>query len=555
MRNRQVKLSFFLFCFLMTLLPQLLTAQLNQGGVPQSFTISLPPDDRKMVSLTPPIREILDQEDQRSPVPFRFAVNLPVDIDIEHSGNMVKTEDGTMVWRITINAPGALALTLYFDRFQLPPEGRFFVYSPDRTQLLGAFTSLNNNELNTFATALINGDRITLEYNFPDGSVLPQFHLSEVAYAYRGVPDKREDRTGFGAAGKCEVNVSCSEGSGWQQQVRSVARLEVKRGSSSVWCSGSLVNNTRNDGTPYLLTADHCGRLSTPEDLSRWLVYFNYQGTACPNPLKEPVPRTMTGVKLIAHGGDGGNTGSDFYLARLLSAVPDTFNVYYNGWSRDTVPSPSGVSLHHPEGDIKKISTYTSPLIRANWNSQPRYTHWKVTWAGTLHGHGTTEGGSSGSPLFNNLGLLVGTLTGGDSSCDSANLSKPDYYGMFYYHWDRNGADSASVLKYWLDPINSNVMNCNGWALGVKEPGIPAQVNIFPNPVRDEVTLRFSSDRAPHRQELRITDIRGTTIWSGVWDPASETEKRISLSGWATGIYILIISDGESRVVRKIIKL
>ncbi|MCK9423860.1 MAG: T9SS type A sorting domain-containing protein [Bacteroidales bacterium] len=533
----------------------MLTAQLNQGGFPRSFTFSIPPDNRDMVTLTPPSRELLDEEDAISPLPFRFAINLPVDVDIERSGKWIKVEDGTKVWRITVNAPGALALTLYFDRFQLPTDGKFFVYSPNRTQLIGAFTNLNNNEANTFATALITGDQITLEYNSPEDAVLPQLHLSEVAYAYRGVTDVSGDRTGFGAAGKCEVNVNCSEGASWQRQVRSIARVEVKRGSSSVWCSGSLVNNTRNDGTPYLLTADHCGKLSTPQDLSQWLIYFNYQGAGCPNPTREPVSRTMTGVKLVAHGGDGGNTGSDFFLVRLLSSIPDTFNVYYNGWSRDTIPSPSGVSLHHPQGDIKKISTYTSPLVRSNWNSQPRYTHWRVTWAGTTHGHGTTEGGSSGSPLYNNLGLLVGTLTGGDSSCDSANLNKPDYYGMFYYHWDRNGTDSASVLKYWLDPVNSNVMNCNGWALGVQEPELTSGITVFPNPVTNRVNLRYSSEPAIRKQEIRITDIWGKILWSGNWNPLTEIEITIDLTGLATGMYILMIGDGESRTARKIIKL
>ncbi len=550
-----MKINFLLFCLFLFSIPEFVSGQLNRGGVPLSFTYALAQDSLNIIVLVPPSMDVVQREDDIAPIPYRFAVNLPVDVDIERSGKWANAGNGTSIWRITVHAPGALALTLYFDRFHLPPEGKFFVYSPSRTRLLGAFTHHNNNEANTFATALISGDRVTLEYNAPEGASLPQLHLSEVAYAYRGVSDFSGDRTGFGAAGKCQVNVRCSEGANWQNQVRSVARVEVKRGSSSVWCSGSLVNNTRNDGTPYLLTADHCGSLSTSQDLSQWLVYFNYQGTACPNPTTEPEPMTMTGVKLVAHGGNSGNTGSDFFLARLISAIPDSFNVYFNGWSRDTVPSPSGMGIHHPQGDIKKISTYTRPLIRSTWNNHQAYTHWRVVWAGTTHGHGTTEGGSSGSPIYDNQGHLVGTLTGGDSSCDSAHLELPDYYGMFYYHWDRNGTDSASVLKYWLDPINSNVMNCNGWALGVDnmEPG--PSVTIFPNPVKEQITLHSNKLQVKGISQIRISDLWGKSVWVGVWDPLLEKEKNIDLSELSPGLYLLIFSDGEERTVTKIIKL
>jgi len=550
-----MKISSFLFCLFILFLPGFVKGQLNQGGVPYSYTYAMVPDTLHVIRVSPPSMDVVRQEDEIAPVPYRFAVNLPVDVDIERSGKWDKAGNGASVWRITIHAPGALALTLYFDRFHLPPDGKFFVYPPSRGRLLGAFTTHNNNEANTFATALVGGDQVTLEYNAPAGTRLPQLHLSEVAYAYRGVSDFAGDRTGFGSAGECQVNVKCSEGDHWQNQIRSVARVEVKRGSSSVWCSGSLVNNTRNDGTPYLLTADHCGNLSSPQDLSQWLVYFNYQGTACPNPALEPEPMTMTGVKLVAHGGNSGSTGSDFFLARMISAIPDSFNVYFNGWSRDTVASRSGVGIHHPQGDIKKISTYTQPLIPSHWNSYLAYTHWKVVWAATANGHGTTEGGSSGSPIYDDQGLLIGTLTGGDSSCDSAHLALPDYYGMFYYHWDRNGTDSASVLKYWLDPINSNVMNCNGWALGMDgmEPG--PSVTLFPNPVKDKLTMRFNKFRMNGMVQVRISDLWGKIVWDDQWSPLSETEKTIDVSTLSPGIYFLILSDGEVKKVIKIVRL
>ena len=197
----------------------------------------------------------------------------------------------------------------------------------------------------------------------------------------------------------------------------------------------------------------------------------------------------MTGATLKAHGGNGGETGSDFCLVLLNQGIPDTFNVYFNGWSRKDTTSPSGVCIHHPEGDLKKISTYNKPLITANYNGNPNPCHWEVTWIATSNGHGVTEGGSSGSPLFDNHGRIVGTLTGGDSSCDTADLDLPDYYGKFSWSWDKNGVDSTTRLKDWLDPDNTGVMYLDGIELGIPAHVKTLSVQLFPNPFTDGIRL------------------------------------------------------------------
>jgi hypothetical protein len=462
--------------------------------------------------------------------------------------------DGLKIWRLNVRSVRALALILYFDRFNIPEGGRLFVYNPQRTQLLGAFTSMNNNNLSTFATGLIYGDELTLEYNSPGGLPLPDLHVSEIGHAYRGISDHSSLSRGFGGSGLCEVNVNCPEGGNWQDEKRSVTRITVKRGGASLWCTGSLVNNVRNDGTPYVLTADHCGKYSSEADLSQWLFYFNYEGPGCADPTNEPPLRSMTGASMVAHGGDAGNTGSDFFLVLLKSAIPDSFNVYYNGWTRETdPPSANGTGIHHPQGDIKKISTYTSTLQPSHWVGNPELSHWRVTWSGTPSGHGTTEGGSSGSPLFDNQGLLVGTLTGGDSSCDSASLNLPDYYGMFSYHWDQNGNDSSSMLKYWLDPDNTGVMKLNGWSLSVQEPGPATWVNIYPNPVSDQLSLKSGAVDG-QMMVVTIHDVWGNLRVQKDWKVMRNQVLQIDLSGFAPGMYLVGINDGDRQMTRKIIK-
>ncbi|MEN8224466.1 MAG: T9SS type A sorting domain-containing protein, partial [Bacteroidota bacterium] len=238
-------------------------------------------------------------------------------------------------------------------------------------------------------------------------------------------------------------------------------------GKGSSLCTGSLLNNTMQDSIPYFLTARHCGSGALATHFAQWIFYFNYEAPTCEDPLEDPPSMTITGCEKVAEAPDGPGSGSDFRLLRLSSKPPEDYNPWFAGWRNDGMASSSGVGIHHPMGDVKKISTYTDPLISTNYGSivpNPAGNYWKVTWSETMSGHGVTEGGSSGSPVFDNTGKVVGTLTGGAASC--SNLLEPDFYGKFSSHWDANGSANDSWLKPWLDPENSGVQSLEGFGYG-----------------------------------------------------------------------------------------
>jgi hypothetical protein len=493
-------------------------------------------------------------EDMNNPSPYRFGIILPVDVSPDRSGSWTTLPNGITIWRATVSSPGALALSAYFDKFHLPEGGKLFIYNADRSQLIGAFSSLNNSQSGLFATELIAGDEMTLEYVQPyENDLAPQIHLNELTYAYRGVGFLDKQGYNPASAGKCEVNVNCPEGDNWQAQKNGVTRIHLKRAGGTYWCSGSLVNNTREDNIPYILTANHCGYDATEAELEQWVFYLGYEAPECVY-TGYPSAKSMTGATVKAHSGDLIKTGSDFYLVRMNENIPDSFHVFYNGWSRgNDYPSTSGVGIHHPGGDLKKISTYKTVLQSTTWMGNPGLTHWEVVWAQTVSGHGVTEGGSSGSPLFDKYGRIVGALSGGSSTCDSINLNKPDYYGKFSWSWESDGVDSTRRLKDWLDPESTNLMVLDGRYPNSIDTITPPLQAIYPNPFKKYLTISINEVN-DDLVRLSIFDITGRMVYSESYHMNGIGSKQLDLGFLPKGLFILRVESQDDILTRKIIK-
>lgn len=557
---------FLLIVFFSFLTGNHLQAQINTGGIPESFNLDDCKNPFQEISISPPnvnklIAEDLADSDKASP--HRFAILLPLNVNLENSGTWEILEDGSKIWRVKLMSQGALALNLYFDHFYLPEGCKLFLYDEDGNQIKGAYTFKNNHESKLFATELINDDNVIVELFIPAGiKENAVVSISDFAYAYRSIPFSNASIDGFGSSDFCEINVNCSpEGENWQHQNNGVVRILIKVNGASFWCSGSLVNNVNYDFTPYVLTADHCAfkfnNYASPSDLNQWIFYFNYESETCENPSVEPAIYSMTGAEKVAQGGDRGSSGSDFYLVLLNENVPDSFEPYYNGWSILNEGSNSGVGIHHPEGDIKKISTYVTPLLTSQWSSNGLMSHWKVIWAETDNNWAVTEGGSSGSPIFDDGGRIIGTLTGGQAACTSSGglgPDKPDYYGKFSWHWDENGIVDSLRLKPWLDPNGSGIQVLDGTAVGISEKVLSTLENIivYPNPVIDVIYIKFITFEADE-VDISFVDILGKPIGNFI-NHLSRGDISIDVSGFPAGMYYARIKNGQQVVVKKIIK-
>ena len=481
----------------------------------------------------------------------RFGVVIPLNVNFFEKADMAELKDGKL-WILKLKVPNAKALNIYSKNFFIPKGSELFIYNYDHSQIIGAFTSFNNDESKTFATEMVNGEEIIIEYFQPnDAQANAQIELSEIGYAYRDFGyDITKYSDEFGSSGSCNVNVNCSEGNNYRNAQRGVVRIMLRMDEYSIgWCTGSLVNNTARDLAPYVLSAAHCVEDVVSSNYYNYFVFhFNYESAGCTTGSVEPTSKTMTGASLKALG-----SSSDFLLLRLNQNVPTNYNAYWNAWNNTTNASTSGVCIHHPSGDIKKISTYNTALQSTNFGYGE--THWKAKWIQTQTNYGITEGGSSGSPLFNASSQIVGTLTGGTSSCYAANADKVDYYGKISYSWNSNGTTNNKRLQPWLDPTNSGVSSFRGDDYSTLSNTLVETIQdtystIYPNPAKDEINISLSI--LQNSTQVEIFDEVGRVVLRDII-PANTTSYSINANNLKAGYYIIKYISQEKIWTNKLI--
>ena len=420
-------------------------AQISQGGQPRSFILKtsfseIPVNSPGSIDL--PALRAEDEQHRQQGKEFdrRFGYSFFVDWNTGNSGRWIELGNGDRLWQLRISCPGALSINLTFSKYNLPAGADLFIAG--KKNHLGAFTAFNNQEDEQLGTGLLGGDEVLVEY-FEPAAVRGQGKLAigRVTHGYRNP----FSTLGWGDSQFCEVNVNCPEGQSWQKEKRAVAKI-IDGGDH---CTGALINNVKMDGKPYFLTANHCFNANS----STWVFAFNWEAPGCQTP-STPFPETQTisGSTLRAR-----NAFSDFCLLELSSKPPASFNVYYAGWSNEDVPSLNSTMIHHPAGDIKKITFDYDPSVSSGYGvgSSNDNSHWQ-----TLNYElSTTEGGSSGCPQFDQNHRIVGQLHGGPASC--TNISS-DFYGKLSKSWE-TGTTPATRLRDWLDPANTGLAFVDGF--------------------------------------------------------------------------------------------
>ncbi|MEM7244022.1 MAG: proprotein convertase P-domain-containing protein [Acidobacteriota bacterium] len=414
-------------------------------------TSRVPLAEIQQLILPPLDAEALLEEDRRveleGPAPRRFAQPVEVLTTLDTDGTWETLADGSRLWRMRIQSPGATDLNFGFERFRVPAGATLEVVSELNGFRQGPYTIENVHDHGELWTAMVPGDRAVLELHVPAGAApAPELRLKQVSHGYRDMFDLFDDPL-VPHQGACNIDVICPQGDPWRDQIQSVGVYSFGGGTL---CTGTMIMDVPGTLRSWFLTADHCG--VTAGNAASMVVYWNFESPTCGALSGGTLDENQTGATLRATW-----AGSDFSLVELAGPPPDESNVYWAGWDRTDVIPPGSVAIHHPNTDEMAISFNTDPLTYSPTciGGGGADTHWEVdNWE-----EGTTEPGSSGSALFDpDNQLLIGTLSGGLASCT---LIDYDCYGRFAVSWTGNGTD-ATRLSNWLDPADEGVMTVDG---------------------------------------------------------------------------------------------
>jgi hypothetical protein len=414
-------------CFLLLLLLQVLSAKAYAQQITPFYYDRIPPEEIPVYKLSSEMIKANAPHPDEAEKMLQIGIPVPVSIDLQREGRLIFRQDGSMACLLRIRSEMATHVNLILSGLSHDTSAAAFIYAPGGAGL----HRLDVLEGGLGASIPVEGEELILEYN-SHNTIMPQLQIDRIIH---GIKSFRKVLRDFGESGPCNVNINCPAGQAWSQQASGVVMLLTA--GNSRFCSGAMINNTSRDGTPYVLTAAHCE--PAPTDL----FMFNYQSPGCAE-TDGPVNQIIQGCTVRAF-----NPGSDFCLVELR-IPPQNFQTYLCGWDQSGDQPSATTVIHHPEGDIKKISTDndppdTNPYLGA------------ICWQILGYESGTTESGSSGAPLFNPQKRIVGQLFGGEADCNS-NFN--DYYGKFSASW--SGNTSSERLRDWLDPKRTQSVRIDG---------------------------------------------------------------------------------------------
>ncbi|MEO2148744.1 MAG: dockerin type I repeat-containing protein [bacterium] len=451
--------SIAVYCMVLSVLflgSTLASADISLKDVP---VVEVPALDLESLTL-----EDIDRD--RAGLAPRYAVPQSVDIRPSTHGQWSKLDDQTAVWRLRAHCKNAISMNFGFSRWLVPVEGQMKLYNIDRTHRVRPFTVDDIQDSGVLWTPAVAGNDVVIEITcaLEDRWMIDQeVELTSINPGYRGfhqnfgVPSSTN--TGPSMSGSCNVDVVCPQSAGWENEIDCVG---VISSGGFLFCTGFMVNNTAQDGTPFFMTADHCG--VTGGNAGSLVVYWNYQNSTCrpPGSASSGGPGNGT-LNQFSSGAifRSGSSTSDYTLVELTSPPNPSYGVSFCGWDASTSQPTSAVGIHHPGVEEKRISFENqAPSLSTNFVT---VNDWDL---------GTTEPGSSGSPLFDQNHRVIGQLCCGTAACGN-NFS--DDYGRFSRSWGLGlGAwlDSAGTGQLTIDTLpaggGGNVELCSN---GVDDDG------------------------------------------------------------------------------------
>jgi len=535
-----------------------------EKSIVQPDVIVLPQVDIKSY-----LSEDIEDKENGQEKSLRIGADIEMNLNLFNDGKWSVLPNGDRLWKMNIKSVDAYFMRVIFDLYSIPEGAELFLYNNDRTDKIGPYTSSENSESGVLGTWIIQGDNLWLEYFEPaEVRGLGRLNIEKITHGYIDVYESDKEVGDLNESGACNVDVLCDPNRNsvgtkdWtnarNKLINSVGRLLISSSRGTGFCSGSLVNNVTQDGTPYFLTANHClgtdnnkqpngvgaGYTNSVAFGFQWFTTTPDCATLIPTSGPEQPTRVISGgvVKM-------NNDGSDTALFLMNQRPPAAWDLFYAGWDNSTTDIPVvQLGMHHPSGDIMKLSRNDGISDRrfTEFNDNPTTQVWLIEdWD-----YGVTEGGSSGSLLLNENELIIGVLSGGSAACrGTSDNGGFDIYGRLDTNWSV-GLTAAQRLRDWLDPNNTGATQLTGsYASTLTTSSLPTNfndINIFPNPSSGLFTIKTDLPIS-----YQIFNLNGQLINESTSDLSAS---QLDLTAAANGLYFVKITAGDQTVTRKVIK-
>lgn len=543
--RKDLRVFLLLLSFFATLIT---TAQISHGGNPLPLeaittTRSVMPSQIPFVDMehidnqSALWRSVQGNDNFKS---LEFAHKFFVNLRPDNSGITFNTYDNMKVWRVGIRSVKAYSLNILFSKFNLPEGAKLFVYNSDQSEILGSYTHMNNSDINMLPIQPIAGDEIIVEYQEPsDSTFRGEIEIGEVNHDFIGILRATEPRD---PEQNCHPNLVC-----YPEDIEAGSGVVAIIINGKTYCTASLINNTENNGTPYLITATHC--LNDDYNTSflsnrkydmvagNIVAFFGYESPNCEKEIRGNVQMSMASLDSVFI-----SERHDVSLLKFKEIPPVEYQPYYLGWNATNNNNQAPYhGIHHPNGGIKKVAIENDALAIGSFGTQPPYNmepnvHWEVkAWDVAA-----TEGGSSGSPLLDNQKRIVGTLTGGQSYCSSP--KGPDLYASLNKVWDFVDNNVTPIsLKSILDPENSGALSIEGYNPYTSQPYTKGS-NFLPTDIVTETYHKsvpmFATNNTYGYREFAEefysksgTKLQGVFITSPIMNNAQNMNIRIKVYG------------------------
>lgn len=442
-RNKEYKsvnkLSIFFVILIATLcLPS--HAQISFGGLPcsSSPTRSLEDGTIPCISVFPDTTEEIETNQ------FAFPINTDIDITKKATSSI---SGDKIIYRLLVHSENAKSINLIFNPIYLPTDAKMFLSRPDGGEIYGAYTKSSFSG-DVFATTPVSGDSIMIQCEVPvANSDSFSATISSVNIGFDGLrllPD-------IGESSYCETDAVC-ENNGMENQRRSACLIII---NGIKYCSGALVATESNDSEAFVLSAAHCLHNYYNEFDStlakKCVFYFGVNSPICESSIIGSYEKSISGSQVASSHAD-----KDMLLLKLSQRPPVDYMTYESGWNIELAPYGPVACLHHPSGDQMKISISEddpSPYSYDKAGLAPN-SHWLISeWS-----VGVTENGSSGAPLYDSNGLIIGALSGGTSICTYRGNDK---FWRLNSVWDDHTSEPTDIMSV-LDPNLSGIIRRKG---------------------------------------------------------------------------------------------